>query len=297
MAVVNVKESWSTLQGTTHLDGTDHQRGFTVLFDGTDAPELLPILARQATGIPRKYAALHASYPFYRCTNVMARAIGLILFEVTCTYTTGEETEDPLDAPMRVSWGRRSVRLRVDKDANNQAIINSAGEPIRIERDFRLPLLRLERNELTFDGIQMGQYGDSVNADGFRGAPAGTCWLEPPLAERVIADNDTVYYRVIYEIIYNPLARDTTEITAPDRSPAYGSCIGWQWRFRDEGLRAWEEVDSVWVRDNIKDKESEPITEPVALNGSGEVQAKGAAPVWLYYQQMPSVNWAPLHLE
>ncbi len=291
MAVINVKRKWSDEQAPTNLQGSTARRVFTVLLDDGDDAELRAIIARQATGVPRKRSIYHGSYPYLRCTSVYPKAVTPFMYEVTCEYATGPKADEAVDQPAKVSWGSLTIRQPTDYDVNGLPLVNAVGEPFDppIEEDFVFPVLRITRAEAYYDGMKISQYANSVNAESFRGARPGTCWLKPPVADEVIEDESS-HWMVSYEIVHNPYPR-----------PEGGGDLGWSRRLanRGRGVWTWLEDKGIWAYDPLVSKKTgELISEPRDLNLAGTAMLdKDADTLWVYFDTKHTVSWRPLHLE
>ncbi len=311
MAVVNVKPMWSDNAGGVNQDGSDQRRSYTVLFDGVEDPALRPILARTATGIPRRREYIDVSYPFLRCVDVHAEPMGgPLLYKVTCEFSTREsdgsvsETQHPLDKPMEVEPDEYIVREPMEYDVvNGAAIVNRAGEPLEVDEDLHLPVAVCRRNEQTWSLSAQSYYANSVCTHDLFGWPAGTCWMLTMRAQRrfehiTIDDVETRldYFAAVYRIVHNPFERPDGETQS---GAAWGTYIGWQRRLMNQGLR-WQDGtndDGTPKYVNVKDKGGEPIMRPVPLKLDGTLLPDASTPTWLYFQTKRAVSWAPLHLE
>jgi hypothetical protein len=185
------------------------------------------------------------------------------------------------------------MREALEYDRNGSLICNTVGDPLEVDEDIRLTVLRIGRNVATHSFIQTARFRNSVNAQAILGAPAETLWLREYRANHVI-QGERNWWREELEIIYNhlPCPAGETAIGAP--STGY---IGWARRLANVGLRVWEQVSGVWMLKHLRDSKNEPLTDPVPVNTAGTAQlAKGAATIWLYYNTKRAVDWAPLRL-
>lgn len=308
MAVINVKEDGSKQEGpVATAEGQSARRGFTVLLDGADSPALEGYIARTATGVPRVYESYHVSLPFLRCTEVSPRRVGLShLFEVDCSYQTGPKSEDPVNEPISVDWdwGDYVIERELEYDYLGQPIANTAGTLFEgLTEPVSFPMLALTRPEGYFNGLTTMRYKGSVNAYAFRGAPALTCWMANIVPNRIVESART-YWKVRYEIVWNPLVRPPGETQI---GAAAGAYLGWQRRLMNQGLSRWvwektkEHPAGTWDKQDFTEGEGDKnkaISEPVLLTADGQGKLeKGVLPIWLYYQTKPVRDWRGLHLE
>jgi len=122
-----------------------------------------------------------------------------------------EETpeEDPLDDPVRKTWGVRFIQQVAEKDKDDVAIVNAAGEPFDppLEKDVAILTLRIERNEATFSESQAFDYANTVNSTGCTIAglildarQARCLGITADYAQR----NAVNYWAVTYEFEFRP---------------------------------------------------------------------------------------------
>lgn len=118
----------------------------------------------------------------------------------------GGPDNNPLLQPIDVDWDYRSQEIVAEYDDDGKPITNTAGDPFDppIVIDDPRPLLRVVRNEATYNTSLVYQYRNAVNSDPFAG------W--PPQMARVIkiAGKSTFHYQVgwywivTYEFEFNP---------------------------------------------------------------------------------------------
>lgn len=293
MAVIDVKEDWSKRAAPNTVDGQSATRGFTVLLDGTDDPELEPIVARQATGIPRIRQAYHSNYPLLRCISISPRAVGVHFFEVACQYGTSAKrtTEDPLDEPPHRSWTSVISAEPITYDIDGNSIENTAGKVFKppITINVYDSALRITRNEATFNPVQQAEYRNTTNLQTFLGAPPGTARLVTFDGDEVI-EADMTYWRVLYEIHFRLQKR-------PEDQSKY---LGWLRRVANRGLMQYlgtAKPDGTPDEKNCIDSTGEPVREPANLALDGKQLAHGLETIWLYFTTLESKDWGALYLE
>jgi len=288
MAVVDVKPNWSKGEAPISTEGRTAKRVYTVLLDGTDDPDDTLIVARQASGIPRVRQPYSTLDPQLRCVSVNPRALSPTLVEVTCNYATGDKSIDPLDEPPKRSWGSIVSEQPIDHDINGKPLVNTAGEPF--DPPITIPVyddvLRIVRNEATYDNFRMRRYRNSLNMYPFMGWPALTCKMVEISAEEIV-EADWTYYQVTYEI---HMRADEDE---------NGNLVAWKRRVLNRGFRRFlrpeEEGYPGFIA--IKDAEGEPVSEPVLLNLEGNDVVDKDNAVWLLFDVVKVADWRSLHLE
>lgn len=297
MAVVNVKRDPKGTVGPSYTaDGARGQKRFTVLLDGTDSADDAPVVAAGASGLPGIFGYWSALEPRLRCIEIHPEPIdGFTLWNVTFQYSTGPESEDPLNEPPDVSDDSMSIREFFDYDRDGMRIANTAGDPIEIEEELIFSVLRIGRNIAAHDFLSVARYRRSVNLRPILGAPAETLWMRDFRSNKVIQATRQ-YWREELEIVYNHLRQPGGE-TALNAPPS--GYIGWARRVANIGLRV-KRVDALPPVTPIIDDASQkgdPISEPVPLNADGTAAlAAGANPIWLYFNTKAAVDWAPLGL-
>lgn len=189
----------------------DTQRTFSVEFNTADDPLNRPFLARNATDGTTTVPAMWDSHPYDGWLFVKSKdvkTLGATLFEVTCKYDCqvnsipGEEQVplSPLMEPPEISFSSAGSNDPIDTDAEGLPIVNSAGEAYDppITTDHSDTILRITRNELTYDDAAAAAFRDAVNNDVFLGFPAGHVKCTVFTADQMRAAG-LIYYRVRYE--------------------------------------------------------------------------------------------------
>jgi len=297
MAIIDVKEDWRGLGAEIDTEGATAPRIFTVKFDAADSPIQRPFLAQNAAGIPTLNSA-HPYKPWLYVKNKNVESIGPFDFEVTVNYTTrsttgGQEgemqdpTESPLEAPWIVEWDFVMSNEPIDTDIDGKPIINSAGESFDppITKDFHDLLLRIQRNEATFNPIIANDYKGAINSDWFWGFAPGLVKCVQFTARTAIRGTFW-YWQVRYAF---QMRKD-----------------GWQRRIIDEGYRTKTgELTSEGRAKykNITDDgtpEGDPVSQPVQLNGEGAELPQSAIDAgsiaFLYFNLNKSLPFSVLGL-
>jgi len=261
MGVVNVKPEWSTAEAPIDRSGSSARLSWTVLLDGRDSFVQAPITARQAPGIPR-VGQRHPTDPTAVCRSVEPKSLSPILWRVTASYATPSgatnekgESLNPLDAPPEISYDFEQIQQMIDTDLDDKPIVNTAGDPFdpKPEIPYGRPLVRITRNEQEFPGAKARDYAGgrgAINSDAFKGWPPGTVRCRN-ISGTDQTEGEFAYCRVTYEFICD--------------------AEGWQPRPLNIGLR--EKKDGEMVV--IKDKDGQPVSQPVALNKDGTAKEAG----------------------
>ena len=96
-------------------------------------------------------------------------------WRVTCQFDTQAKPEDPNTAPENRtpewSWSMETEEMVLTKDPiTGKPIVNSVGEPIIVTVPRPIPVLRVERYELSFSPQTMLDFANHVNDAAFYGA-------------------------------------------------------------------------------------------------------------------------------
>ena len=286
MAVVDVKPDWRGFRSETGGGKKTGQAVYTVLFDGNDDPAAMCFLAETATGIPR----LNQSNPAFRwcyVSNISARVLeGPLLYEVTVKYESftnqgggGDgQPVDPITIPPVWSWPQSSTVERIDRDYNDDPIVNSAGESSDppLTEEVHEMVARVTFYRATFNAVAAWEYRGAVNSDVFQGFPAGKVKCTQYTGDEISTPHGprfqiSMEFRVRWD--------------------------GWKKRFRDEGFREYlgAGADGKPSYQNIKDADGvSDITQPHPLDGSGRKLADGAAAVFQEYQTYRTMAFSAL---
>lgn len=312
MAVVHVIDGTDPREGSENSE-SEHKytRVLTVIVDD---PHDDAIIVRQGTGVPRKkdpYVTKNAVDLGALCVNITPRQEqdAPLVWRVTCEYDSkhgeqqspGQGNENPLDDQAEIEWSSekfKSIKTSWLQDVpcapppgmilKWTPIRNSAFEayldPPEID-DSRV-VLKISRNQPTYNATLSIPYANALNSDVFFGAPPCTAKMEPWQAVSKWKGN-LFYWRVTYEIHFK--------------------FDGWDLVILDAGKNMRTQVGSQgqntlrWVRDAIRGKDGTPISDPVPLNGFGQPLAlpeDGTEPVYVWnrgraYRSLP---FAPLNL-
>lgn len=295
MAVISITEQGPARGGTVERNWVrTYTRTFQVLTDDRYDSTLtiraaLPVdigdvyrTYESETGLPDSPLREEDTGSF--CSRIAIRCISddFLQWEAVCDYSPFDSNQtpaNPIDWPIRISWGNATYQLAADRDRNGDPILNTAGlrfEPPLVV-DGNRPILRIVRNEPFFDPAIAAQFSDAVNEFAFFGEDPKTWKCKPILAElefnRDCGTADGYYYVVTYEFEYN---RET-----------------WVQHVLEQGLR---ELDSSGNRVPITEN-GLPVTEPVPLDADGHKLAASGTPIYTDWEVYPLVDFALLNLD
>lgn len=281
-------------------EGAKGTQVYTVLLDGSDLPYDAPFVALTASGLPALFYSWSASHTFLRCIerSPVPHGDSPTYWDVFCHFATGPESEDPLDEPPTVSTDAYTIRELFEADRDGNPIVNTAGDPLEVEDDIEFTVLNLGRNVASHSIITEPKYRGSVNKNPALGWPAGTLWMRSFRAGRVIRA-ETSYWRQEMQIVINHLLQPAGENTIPGNPPSNGYRT-WARRLKNAGLRV-RKTTAPYIEDILQPADGkragDPITAPVPLNAAGTAESSTPdAPIWLYYNLKPAVDWGPLNL-
>jgi hypothetical protein len=190
-----------------------------------------------------------------------AAQVGPLAWRVTAQYRFGEfgpGEDDPLNEPIEIDWQFIKETLPIDRDVDNNAIVNSAGDPYDPppSRVYAHVALVIRRNEPLFSAATALAYIDKVNAAPITIAGAGTLDTEQMLCDMIAPASsyraDAEYVPVVYRFILKPGTRPH------------------QLRTVDQGRNGWYQDGSDTKPGAIVDGEGNPVLADVRLDGTGK---------------------------
>ncbi len=185
--------------------------------------------------------------------------------------------EDPVNQPAVYEWLHAVSSEPIDTDVNGLPILNSSDEAYDppISNDIYDQVLRVTRNQVSFDAIFASNFIGSVNADWFYDSPPGTVKMKV-FDGRQSRAADLFYWAVTMEFEFR--------------------VDSWDRRVRDEGFRTIDTATtgSVPSYEILKDKDKAPLSQPALLDGFGNQLVVGDVPVFNSFQLDPRRNFSEL---
>lgn len=229
----------------------------------------------RATGIPAigdSYdAALWVNAKCTRKRVIPWAGRSPLLYQVICEYS-GQDS--PLTEDANKAWQNEVHEEDRWDDADGNAVLNSAGDPIRIRRPFHDKVYNFGRNEATSAFIRTPTYDSVVNTDIItldgEVCGIGTLLLREISGDRVV-DGLNYYWSVRYSIARRS---DGWRLPVLQRGPRYRPTAG---------------APPIPVLDK------EGVNE-VNLAANGTLLPDGAAPVWISVKRYKTVAFGPLGL-
>lgn len=216
LGIVWVHEKHEAWSGSRNDKGDyEFSRAFDVLTQTRNVGPFQVLLAEDpATGlaVPGDFDDYHAgddtlSFAFVKSKNAKRDSQQPLLWQVDVKYSSATDiqqrqvAENPLDRPPVYSWDNTTYQKVAFKDKDGNPVVNSAGErfsPLPEMDDCR-PVLRVERNEASFNEARAIDYQDAVNTDMFRGFDPGQAKVAK-ITGSTAFENSVHYWKVTYEI-------------------------------------------------------------------------------------------------
>lgn len=191
------------------------QRSYVRVFNvTTDNHKVGAGVVRESVGIPRfsTYETETEYDTFSFCKTKQAACVSADgkSWTVTVNYgppDNGQEspTENPLEAPLQVSWSFAQFDKTVYVTRDGEPIQNTAGVPYAsgLNRDDSRPVLAIVRNEASFNAALAYSYRDTVNSDSFMGAGPGQVKVSNISGARQYDPNYGFFWTVSYEFQFS----------------------------------------------------------------------------------------------
>jgi hypothetical protein len=290
MAVTSVREVFDR---RSSKQNAQWQRTYTRVWEvETDSPYIGPGTARAAipVSLGNHYKVLAAdgttvveedtgSFATEIEATASSHADDGCTFEVTVQYTPYDPTQwpqNPINYPIRVGWGFAKFETVVEEDKDGNKVTNSAGDYFDppITMDDTRPLLKVTRNEATYNPAMAKTWKDTINSLTWNGFDPYTVKVGEITGDLQYNPECGFYFEVTYEF----------EIEVK----------GWRKLILDQGLRALD--SGTGKQYAILDEKGEEITSPVLLDGSGNKLANGASPVYLSFKVYTEADFTPLNI-
>jgi hypothetical protein len=274
MAVVDVKEKWSGETAGSSNEARTARRIYQVTVD--DPNNDTPVVARLATGIPRKGQSYNKGSlidAYMTVQTVTANRITPTYYEVNVDYSTArastlpDDSQSPLDQPPQRSFQMRTSTEPLYSGWNDAdalvPITSTAGEqfdglPPQEVYDI---VYVVTRNQSAFDVTQAYQYQGAINTDNFLGAAPGQAKIIDIRADEVITPSLT-YWRATYQVAL----REGIPTTGGDSTT--GPAKAWWIRLLNVGLRCFNAASPTKTTECL-DSNKRPVSSPVRLKADG----------------------------
>ena len=261
----------SDTQSVSVRNATDPNTGLRIplLFD------------RYMPGTDQDLAAMATSIS---CSAGDMLASGGAVWEVTVQYSTdvGEDPQqgdNPLLRPPVVTWSSENVIRIVDKDVNDEPIVNTANKPFDPGVDIEEArfILEVQRNEPIFNTAYVDTYQNAINSDTFLGFAPGTARITGIRAQQLV-ENDVQFWQISLQITFN---RD-----------------GWQKKILNAGYEKKLIANPVDEEDweIIKDVTGARLSTPSNLSLNGQSVLPDGTGIFLTFDVYEEVPFGPLGL-
>jgi hypothetical protein len=307
MAITSVEEINDGRGQTTRNETVTRTRVFLVKCDTPTEDEDAVEQASGAVTIPRMGEAHpRNSRLFVTSVNPRPNSQNGAVWTVTVTYEGyriggewGEnERLEPQDIPPSVTRSTMKSTEAIDTDVYGKYISNSVGEdydpPVTADRS-RL-VYHISRYVAQPRDDVYSAYADAVNADAWR--PYTSNIIYPPWVVRVDSVNCDLVQIKQYRLFLESWTFVVFYGMRNDQAP--GGWWGHQLRVADRGKRQWAfDSDGGLTTTPILDKNGDPISEPVDLNGAGfpaTTNADLTGTVWRLNQIYKALPFGQLNL-
>ena len=202
------------------------------------------------------------------------------VWSVTIDYSTqSDDKKNPLEADLEVTYGSQQFTRQVDKDRNDEALLNSARDAFNpsVEKEDSRDTLTFLRNESFYDPFLARMFKGKINLDNFYGYQPGTCKVFDITAQPQKFSDGTKYYKVTYIVHVN--------------------LDGFQPKLLDQGYRYLNDDDEqVHITvENDKGQKTQ-VTSPKLLDGEGGILADGGDPFFIDADIYEEVAFAGMNL-
>lgn len=286
MAVISVNprsgaRSRVAVGGSPPTKTLEFVRDYVVI---TDNPLDQAIVIETAPGIPKLGDPIFHPTPDFerRVVDVAPRQDSAqpTVWMVTVTWRSSSDSSgggpdpeplNPLLRPAEIQFLDTVSREPIDVDADGNPITNSAGVTFEdpVEKDVSDPIIRIVRNEPSFNQFQAAEYRQSINSDGFFGWDPGQVKCVTLTAVQQREPEFPPYFRVTYEF--------------------HVRFDGWQTNKLDVGRIELDDSDEPI---NITGADDQALSEPVYLDGAGKQLEPNEPPVFLTFDLYPERPFA-----
>ncbi|TXI01562.1 MAG: hypothetical protein E6Q76_16900 [Rhizobium sp.] len=158
------------------------------------------------------------------------------------------ENDDPFDDAIEFESDGEITTFPIWKDLDDKPLVNAVGEPITgLEQERNIEIVRLTRNEHSYDPERCRRFRGAINLYEFYGA-APDCVRIRKISVRRMFRNRIEYYPHTYELAYRE--------------------DGWLPKLLHAGLYQLKySGDTIVGREPCLDINNEPVSEPVPLSG------------------------------
>jgi hypothetical protein len=310
MSIINVKASWSTPTIKRGRQTKSAARGFSVLCDSPgDDRNLFDIEAWPEW----RRGSRHPQSGWLVVDEVTVSPRSPCLYDVVVTYDLprGGDADkpdaagdDPTTIRQTHRWSWAESQEAVDCDVNGNPITNSLGRSFDTPVHWTVldPVLTITRARGDSSTRRIITYSGSLNVDSFYGASPGQAKMDGIEVEDAWAG--TVHY--VMET-YTIRFRQGLPVTKGKYGETYGGPLkAWYLRILNTGFDAWSGDtlhQSAAQRGQAKhtyrilDKDGNPVSDPVPLDGKGFILGRGEPAHWMEFQMNPFRAWKPLGLD
>jgi hypothetical protein len=286
MSITSVKEIWQGRDGEASSSPAAilYSRVFRVRTDDrfTEAFSIM-----SSASIPQ----IGSTYPNdirATCRRVRPTNEGFspYIWIVHCSYSTEQSTQpsdNPLNDPVRITWGTESYSNVLMEDRDGNAIVNSAGDPFHeggVEEQEEYAVARITKNVSSVPSW-IWQYRRSTNNSGITidGLSVGT---EVARMRRISLSDVQIRNDIAFRVFGMEIALNEDK---------------WTHKVLDRGFNELHPATGDRKKRRIKNAaDMTDVTSPVLLNGSGTklVNPETATPVFLEFETLFPMDYSVL---
>ena len=279
MSVVSVNELWDGRDGDYDISG---ERAYSRVFRVVTDNKADDFTVVEASGSLPYVGAVYPNDANAYCQKVTGsqESFSPKVWLVTAAYSNKQEAaEDPTNDAAEIEWGTEQFQRPAFKDKDDNAIVNSAGDPFlpTVERDDSRRVVTITKNMSSVPSYIL-DFEDAVNDAAFTvdgitiGARKAKC---QNISVGKVEERNGTTYRKVQVVLH--LRKET-----------------WDFEVLDTGLRKKNGSD----REVITNDDGTEITSPVPLDGSGGVLSNPSESTAVYrtYQVYPELDFSSLPL-
>jgi hypothetical protein len=204
-----------------------------------------------------------------------------------------KDDPDPMQRPCIVSFDSDHIKRPLEFDSDGNAVRNTMSKPFDPlpQYDDSIGVLRIKKNQLSYDSRTQEEFVFSVNSDFFFGIPAeeGKCFKISASQE---SEHNKNFWTVTYEFHFKKKQFiQKAKYLGGGAARAELVCF-WDYAMLNKG-RSYLAFGLEWKADF---NNGLPITENLLLDEDSFPVAQGDQPLYLIAKKCPRKAWAGLHL-
>lgn len=210
--------------------------------------------------------------------------------EVEFNSKVDQGDQPPGAEPAKIHYETQTADVYGRVDINGKMLVNSAGMPFDPPEPFNENwlIIRVEKSTPSFNPFLAQACNEAVNSQPFLGFDANTLKISKISAQQTDGGTFGQYYRLAIEMQYRPKRPNSQNPNMAVLEPHQGNVP-------DMGRYEWIDKPGGGKQlDAIKDKDGNPVTEPVMMDGQGRKLQNPDAPsagFLIRFQKHPKVDF------